>query len=114
DLEWLADRGPAGRLLAAQAVAWSKDRQLPALGAAHPGLADDLVLFHWDPLTCAVAAGWDGWEAETVRFTTELRDDVLHFEPDPLGGLTRVVTSVDAAGFTDLWRGCIEAATSAS
>ena len=28
------------------------------LAAAHDGLPDDLVNFHWDPITAAVAVGW--------------------------------------------------------
>jgi hypothetical protein len=33
---------------------------LAELGRAHAGLPDDIVNFHHDPLTCAVALGWAG------------------------------------------------------
>ena len=57
-LDALRAAGPVGALLAAQSVAHADDGGMAALGAAFPGLPDDLVNFHWDPLTAAIAIGW--------------------------------------------------------
>ena len=37
------------------------------LAAAHAGLPDDLVNFHWDPLTAAIATGWGATDPTMSR-----------------------------------------------
>jgi inosine-uridine nucleoside N-ribohydrolase len=82
-----------------------------ALGRAHPGLPDDLLNFQHDPLTCAVAAGWDGAVVEELPLTVTLMDGLLRLSPDPGGKLTRVVTRVDSAAFDEAWLRAVEHAS---
>lgn len=97
DLPRLRSLGPLGELMARQAEAYAADMGRRALAAAHSGLPDDLLNFHWDPVTCAVAAGWDG-------VVVEERDDV----PGREGRATRIVTEVDGEGFGRYWLQQIE------
>ncbi len=102
--------GPVGALLARQSEAHAADAGLAALAAAHDGLPDDLVNFHWDPLTAAVALGWPGAGTERLRLTpAHTPGGNLVFEPDPAGRPATVVTRVDAAAFAETWLSAIEA-----
>jgi inosine-uridine nucleoside N-ribohydrolase len=87
--------GPLGALLAAQSVAHGDDSGMRALGAAHDALPDDLVNFHWDPVACAVATGWDGATIERQRYE---------------GHDANVVTAVDGDAFASYWLEAVEAA----
>lgn len=103
DLPALNDTGPLGPLLARQSLAHGTDNGLPALAASHPGLHADLVNFHWDPVTCAVALGWDGVGVVDTRVATVRRGDTLSLVRSPAGRQVRVVVDVDAAAFTERW-----------
>ncbi len=103
DLDHLATAGPVGALVARQSEAYGADGQMAELGRAHAGLPDDLVNFHWDPVTAAVAVGWDGAALDDRTLTTRVDDGVVRFVDDPGGRPTRVVCSVDGAAFTDLF-----------
>jgi len=105
DLPDLRATGPLGDLLADQAVAYAADHDRAALAAAHEALPADFLNFHWDPVTVAVAAGWPGAELEEVELRAETVDGVLRLHRQSVGGRpARVVTSIDAAGFGQLWR----------
>jgi inosine-uridine nucleoside N-ribohydrolase len=110
DLPRLQASGPLGDLLARQGVIYGAESGLTTLGTAHPGLPDDLVNIHWDPLTCAVALGWEGATVAEQRLSTVLEDDVLRFVAAAEGTPTRVVTSVDGAAFSAAWLTAVEAA----
>jgi purine nucleosidase len=92
ELPRLRAAGPIGALLARQSALHGRDRDFATLARDHAGLADDLVNFHWDPLTAAVATGWPGAAV----------DD------------TRVVRDVDTEAFTELWLRAVEAIASAA
>ena len=102
--------GPIGLLLARQSEAHCIDAHFDELAEAHQGLPNDLVNFHWDPLTCAVALGWTGVEivGESQRLGTVVRDSVLTFVPDPNGRMQRWVTNVDTEAFNEVWLDAIE------
>ncbi len=109
DLPRLRAAGPLGALLARQSEMWAVDRDMAALGRDHEALPDDLVNFHWDPVTCAVAVGWTGTERSRTRAHVAVDPaGVLRFEADPAGRLLRHVVGVDADTFTDVWLGCVE------
>ncbi len=91
DLPRLRAAGPVGALLARQSELHARDHDFAALAHAHDGLADDLVNFHWDPLTAAVATGWSGAVIDNRR----------------------IVRNFDAEAFTELWLRAVEAASSA-
>jgi inosine-uridine nucleoside N-ribohydrolase len=109
DLPRLRAAGPVGALLARQSEVHALDGDMAALARAHAGLPDDLVNFHWDPVTAAVAAGWDGATLEKRVLACTVNGGVARFVDDPAGRPVTVVTSVDHAAFGDLFLACIEA-----
>ena len=112
DLPRLRGCGPIGDLLALQSEAWAADRDRAALAAAHEALPDDLLNFHWDPVTCAVAAGWRGATVTRRTLRTRLEDGVLAYRDDPDGRPAQVVTDIDADDFRATWLARVEAAAS--
>lgn len=110
DLARLAESGPLGASLARQSAAHAEDHEMSSLGRGHPGLPDDLINFHWDPVACAVALGWEGATVLDVRLQPVLNADVLRFQPGETGRALRVVTNVDGEAFTDTWLTAVEAA----
>ncbi len=110
DLPRLVAAGAVGRLLARQAEAFAEDQGRPALAAAHDGLADDLLNFHHDPLTCAVAVGWNGVGVREVAVKPVLRNGSLLFEQGSDGLDVRLVVDVDAEEFGEVWLRAVESA----
>jgi inosine-uridine nucleoside N-ribohydrolase len=110
DLPRLRALGPVGELLARQSEARRDEAGYAELGSAHPGLPDDLVNFHFDPVACAVAAGWDGVRTRTERLHPWVEDGVLHWGADPRERRVEVVTDVDGAAFTAAWFAAVERA----
>lgn len=92
DLPLLRSIGALGVLMARQAAAYAEDNDRATLAAEHDGLPDDLLNFHWDPVTCAIATGWDAVTIETV-------DD----HPARPGRPTKVVTELDGDAFSRYW-----------
>ncbi len=59
-------------------------------------MPDDLLNIRYDPLACAVAAGWDGALVEETVLVGHQDDDGSLAFPEELGGRkTSVVTGVD-------------------
>jgi len=92
DVPVLRSIGAIGVLMTQQAEAYAEDNDRAALAAAHDGLPTDFLNFHWDPVTCAIAAGWDGAQIDVV-------DDL----PQRNGNATRVVTAIDGEAFSSYW-----------
>jgi hypothetical protein len=46
------------------------------VGREHPGLPDDFLNFHYNPLACPLTAGWDGARIEELRLSAEFKDGV--------------------------------------
>jgi purine nucleosidase len=103
DLAALRDMGPIGRLIARQSEAHAEDSGKRALGPAHALLPDDLLNFHYDPLTCAVAVGWPGAVVERRRLSIAMEGPVLRMVDDEDGRPVHVVTDVDPRTFTKVW-----------
>jgi inosine-uridine nucleoside N-ribohydrolase len=104
--------GPLGELLAEQSEARCADAGMKELGRTHRGLPDDLVNFHYDPLTCAVALGWQGAAIETLLLRGVSETYGLRFKPDAEGRPTQVVVDVDGEAFAETWIEPVEAAQS--
>lgn len=102
--------GPLGELLADQSEARCADAGMEALGRGHAGLPDDLVNFHHDPLTCAVALGWPGATVETVLLRGVTETYGLRFQPDAGGRPTQVAVELDGEAFAETWIEAVEAA----
>jgi inosine-uridine nucleoside N-ribohydrolase len=116
-LERLRAAGPLGALLADQGQAHGRDSGNAALGRAWPGLPDDLLNFHHDPLACAVALGWDGVTVEEVPTGLEVRGGRLlmtRLADHPGARPLRVVTAVDGPGFEAAWLAAVERAAAVS
>ena len=99
----LREGGALSRLIARQGELYGADSDMRRVGGEHPGLPDDLLNFQYDPLACAVAAGWDGARVEELRLSAQLKDGVLAFPEVPGGKPTRVVTGVDGPPLEREW-----------
>jgi purine nucleosidase len=108
ELPRLRAAGPVGALLARQSEAHAVDAGMTALARAHPALPADLVNFHWDPVTCAVALGWPGVTASQQRLVTSTENGTLTFRQSPDGRPTTVVVGVDGDAFAQTFLACVE------
>jgi purine nucleosidase len=111
DLTALRECGAIGALIARQSAAHAKDSGKQRLGARYAALPDDLLNFHYDPLACAVAAGWPGATIERIPLVVGEEDGSLRFRRDPAGKPRRMVTRADHMAFTDYWLGAVPTAT---
>jgi purine nucleosidase len=103
--------GRLGRLLADQGEQHARDNGRTETGRAYPGLPDDLLNFHYDPLACAVAVGWDGVRFQDIPTKLELRDERLWMAPRAGEPSLRVATEVDGPRFEDAWLTSIDNAS---
>jgi purine nucleosidase len=99
----LREGGVLVRLIARQSELYSADGDMNHLGREHPGLPDDLLNFHFDPLACAVAACWDGVSGEELRLSARSYNGLLAFRESPSGKPTRVVTGIDGPRLEREW-----------
>jgi purine nucleosidase len=103
-LDALRDGGPLTRLIADQGEMHARDNGRTELPRDFPALPDDLLNFHYDPLACAVALGWDGVSVEPIPCALEREPDgLLRMEPRDGERALRTVTSVDAERFEAAW-----------
>jgi inosine-uridine nucleoside N-ribohydrolase len=110
DLPRLRAAGDVGALLADQSEVYARDRDMGALATVHPGLSPDLVNFHWDPVTAAVAVGWDGARVEERVLACAVDErGVVRFVDDPAGRPALVVTAVDGEAFAREFLARVEA-----
>jgi purine nucleosidase len=99
----LRSAGPLGALLADQAEAHARDQGRTELPAAFAALPDDLLNFQYDPLACAVAAGWDGVTIRDVPVELSTEGRFLRMRERDGAPTLRIVTDVDASRFEDEW-----------
>lgn len=104
-LPLLRNAGVIGQLIARQGEAYAREQDHEArYGRTCARVPDDILNFHHDPLTCAIALGWhEGVEIRELSLTSEIIDGWLHQRPDSGGRLARIVTRVDGERFSDLW-----------
>ena len=74
----------------------------PDTAVLTPALPDDLLNFHFDPVACAVALGWQGAEIEAVQIEPVFQGEMLRFRVTGKG-LTRLVVDVDGDAFAETW-----------
>ena len=113
-LERLRRAGPLGGLLADQGERHAHDHNMSELGKSYPSLPDDLLNFHYDPLACAVALGWNGVTIKDVPTQLELRDQRLWMTERANAPALRVVTDVEVARFEEAWLGAVERASASA
>ena len=103
-LPWLRRGGRLARLVADRSELYGMEEGMGRAGCQQPGLPDDLLNLHYDPLACAVAAGWDGALVEETELVARQDDDgPLAFPEGPGGGKTRAVTGVDGPRLEEEW-----------
>lgn len=108
----LRSAGPLGALLARQAQVHAAEDEMSAMARKHAGLPNDLLNFHYDPVACAVAVGWQGITVKEARIQALLDGEVLRFREVQEGRLTSVLTDLDADAFNETWLSSVEAADS--
>jgi inosine-uridine nucleoside N-ribohydrolase len=102
-LDSLKNSGPLGRLLAKQAEEFAKDQNLTKIYKDCENVPKDIINFQYDPLTVAVALGWDGVEIKKLPLIVEEKDKVLRERIDETGKIFKVVTKVDGMRFSEFW-----------
>jgi inosine-uridine nucleoside N-ribohydrolase len=111
-LDVLRGSGPLGRLIADQGEMHARDNGRTALGQGFPGLPDDLLNFHYDPLACAVALGWDDVTVDAIPCALERDPEgLLAMSPQEGGTPLRTVTGVDADRFDAAWLDAVRVAS---
>jgi len=102
-LDSLKNSGPLGRLLAKQAEEFAKDQNLTKIYKDCENIPKDIINFQYDPLTVAVALGWDGVEIKELPLIVEEKDKVLRERIDKTGKIFKVATKVDGMRFSEFW-----------
>ena len=102
-LQALRAGGPLARLVADQAEALGRDHGMTELGRSFASLPDDLLNFQYDPLACAVAAGWEGVTIEELPIDARLADGLLRLAMEDGAPRRPIVTDVDPAAFDAAW-----------
>jgi inosine-uridine nucleoside N-ribohydrolase len=103
DLPRLEAEGPLGRLVAHQAKLQAAYEKKQEYGRQFSLLPDDLLNFHYDPLTCAAAIGWNGIEISDLSIALNNCDGFILMRPDPNGVPVRFATAVDGPRFNRDW-----------
>ncbi len=104
-IERLRKAGALGQLLARQAEAFAVDEQTETkYGATCESLPKDIINFQHDPLTCAIALGWnEGVETNEIPLVIEEKNGWLQERIDSAGKRIKVVTKVDGPRFSEFW-----------
>jgi inosine-uridine nucleoside N-ribohydrolase len=101
----LESADPLARLVARQAgVFAASEANRTHFGSEYAGLPEDFINFQHDPLTCAVALGWDeGVEVKEFPLKSSVEDGRLVQRVEEGGRPARVVTRVDGRAFDEFW-----------
>lgn len=104
-LPTLEQSGQLAQLIARQAEAFGKDPDNQVLyNDAWKALPEDLINFQHDPLTCAIALGWDeGVEIRELPLKSTIKNGWLHQTIDDHGKPTMVVTEINGDKFNETW-----------
>ena len=83
DIPALEAGGPLAKLVALQARLQFADSRFERLIAENPALPRNMLNFHWDPLACAAALGWDCITISELPLELAERDGWVAFEDVP-------------------------------
>lgn len=103
DLESLKKSSSLGKLLTRQAEEWKKDEKMSEKYKDCENIPKDIINFQYDPLTAAVALGWNGVEIRELPLIIEEKDKVLYEHIDSAGKIFKVITKVDGNKFNEFW-----------
>jgi purine nucleosidase len=99
----LKESDPLGKLLAKQAEQWKKDEKIAEKYKDCEKVPKDIINFQYDPLTAAIALGWDGARIEELPLIIVEKDNILHELIDNSGKIIKVVSKVDGMKFNKFW-----------
>ena len=104
-LDRLRNAGPLGQLLARQAESFAEDEKMEEkFGKTCEGLPTDHINFQHDPLTCAIALGYnDGVEIKELPLVLEEKDGWLYEKIDNNGKIFKIVTKINGPKFSEFW-----------
>lgn len=104
-LKRLRVAGALGELIARQVEAFAEDnKNEEKFGKTCEGLPRDIINFLHDPLTCAIALGWnEGVEIQEISLLAEEKDGWLYEQVDARGKTVRVVAKIDGERFNEFW-----------
>jgi hypothetical protein len=103
-LHRLASGGVLAGLLAQQAAAFDAQWHNAERYAQAPGVAADMINFLYDPVACAIAAGWrTGVEIQALPVAWEIRDTYLVQRIAPGGKCLSVVVGIDGPALEEQW-----------
>jgi len=104
-LDRLRNAGPLGQLLARQAESFAEDEKMEEkFGKICEGLPEDHINFQHDPLTCAIALGYnDGVEIKELPLVLEEKDGWLYEKIDNNGKIFKIVTKINGPKFSEFW-----------
>jgi purine nucleosidase len=107
---------PLARLIARQAEAFAESGHIKTkYGQSCEGLPEDAINFQHDPLTCAIALGWnEGVEIREIPLKSQIENGWLRQTVCPGGKPTRVVTRVNGARFSEFWLSAVTRESAAS
>lgn len=111
DLPRLRAAGDLGALLADQGERHALDNGRTTLPGEYEALPNDLLNFQYDPLACAVAAGWPGVEINDLAVSVSFEGRFLRMDLDERGSSMRIATDVDAEAFAEAWLAAVERAS---
>lgn len=103
DLKILDSSGSLGKLLARQAREFAKDQNLAQQYRDCANIPGDIINFQYDPLTAAIALGWQGAEIKKIPLVIEEENGNLWEKIDDSGKIFNVVTKVDGNKFNKFW-----------
>jgi inosine-uridine nucleoside N-ribohydrolase len=112
-LNTLSQSGPLARLIARQAAAFAESGHIKTTySQSCESLPEDAINFQHDPLTCAIALGWnEGVEIREIPVKSQIENGWLRQTVDPCGKPTRVVTRVNGEEFSEFWLRTVTKAT---
>ena len=114
-LNTLNQSGPLAQLIAKQAEAFALSGHIKTTyGQSCHGLPEDTINFQHDPLTCAIALGWnEGVEIREIPLKSQIENGWLRQTVEPGGKPTKVVTRVNGGEFSEFWLSAVTGETSA-
>lgn len=103
-IDRLRRTGVLGQLLARQAEAFEVDERIAEKYESCENVPKDIINFQHDPLTVAIALGWNqGVEIEEIPLVIEEKDGWLRERIDKSGKPIKIVTKIDGNRFSKFW-----------
>lgn len=103
DLDQISQKDALNQLLGLQISQFDKEMHFAAQYGGVDEIPYDIINFHHDPLTAAIAAGFDQIDVREFPLVLETKESFLHQQIHPQGKPTKIVTSVQSRAFDQFW-----------